>query len=286
MGESVKPSATANEVEYIALNSQEISSSKPAFIILSHWDLDHILGITHLGANVYANNTGKKIWWIAPNLGLLPKKNQTASASRLCAYLVKAKLIWLIGDLVNKKSRNKQSIKVLDNSSNILSIKMWQGAGKNSPNGINNNIGLILNICMNVMGNGVDICNQKLLFTGDCEFRQMKEDVFCDKDQKDCKYDLLVTAHHGSKNAVFNSTLSPNIPENRECKCVKGTAHARAVISYGVNTHSHPNAEHIAILKRNGFSVYSTPGCQHISFSISENRRLEISTDKETDINR
>lgn len=47
VGESVIPSAILNEQEYIDINSREISQLKPEYIVISHWDLDHILGIQH-----------------------------------------------------------------------------------------------------------------------------------------------------------------------------------------------------------------------------------------------
>lgn len=280
VGESIKPSVTADEVNYINLNAHDFSSTDklPSFIILSHWDLDHILGVSHLSSTIYSNDSNnKRTLWIAPNLALLPKRLQSASAIRLCCYLVKVKLILLAGDANNKSNKNKKSICIIDEKTDLVCLKLWQGEGKNSPNRLNNNIGLFL--CISITGLKGKRVNptQRILFAGDCEYRQMHEEIFLDNLKNEVKYDFIVTSHHGSKNAVFNYKLSRNKSENKECQCVQGALHSRAVISFGVNGYGHPDAEHLFALKRNGFTVVFTPGCQYIEFSVSGNKRLKLS---------
>ena len=190
---------------------------------------------------------------------------------------MKTKLILLAGDTNNKSNKNKKSICIIDEKTDLACLKLWQGEGKNSPNRLNNNIGLFLYISITGLKGKRANLTQRILFAGDCEYRQMHEEIFLDDLKNEVEYDFIVTSHHGSKNAVFNYKLSQNKSENRKYKCVQGALHSRAVISFGDNGYGHPDAEHIFALKRNRFMVFFTPGCQYIEFSVSKNERLKIS---------
>ena len=260
VGEALMPSKEADEFYYIGVTNNSISSIEPNFVLLSHWDSDHILGVHALADCAFRlnNDNGHQTFWITPDLNLLNKCQRSASAARLCAYLVQTGIIYMCNQLGER----------INNSCNDC-VELFQGRGSNTKNQRTNNIGLILKIKTRSTI-GKNTMEQSLLLTGDCEYCQMHNEVLGEN-----KYDLIVTPHHGSKYAV----LVDSKDEIGYC-CVNASSHGRAIISYGKNKHGHPEAAHIAALKRSGFTYYMTPGCERIDFSASTTNRLEIKTIK------
>ena len=264
IGESMAPKDAAEERFYIERNSKKINKVDPSIILLSHWDLDHILGVHSLSEKVFIDIDKQKetTYWIAPNLKMLSKEKISASSARLCAYLVKNKVILMFGNGASESlDETKELVSVLE--SKDKKIKLYQGTGRDTANGIRNNIGLILSIEVDTTNNKSQKMTQRLLFAGDCEYAQMHSEIFREK------YDFLVTAHHGSKYAVLNESSDMNC-------CVDAQGHARAIISTGVNRYHHPETEHINALIANGFEINFTIGYQWIEFDISDKRPLEI----------
>lgn len=256
IGESMLPRDCAEEPFYIEYNSKKFAEKEPSMIILSHWDMDHILRV-HLLKDEYFKNSVQeenKIYWIAPNLRMLYAGKTSASAARLCAYLVKTNSILMFGD-------DTAGSLVLE--SNDKKVKLYQGAGGNSANGIRNNIGLILMIKFATQNNDKKDLEQKFLFSGDCEYSQMNYEIFQNN------YDFIVTSHHGSKYAILNE-------EGTGYCLVNAQGHGRAIISYGVNDNGHPHIEHLNALTECGFKRYFTVGYQWINFKISNIKSLCI----------
>lgn len=260
VGEALTPSKESDELYYIDVTNNCISSIEPNFVILSHWDADHILGAHALADCAFrlTNDNGHQTFWITPDLNLLNKRQISVSAARLCAYLVQTGIIYMSNQLGER----------INNSCNDFT-ELFQGKGDNTKNKRTNNIGLILKIKIQSMIDK-NPTEQLLLFTGDCEYSQMHNEILGEN-----KYDLVVTSHHGSKNAVLVHTKD----EIGYC-CVNASSHGRAIISWGQNRHSHPESAHITAIKRSGFTYYMTPGCERIEFSASTTNRLEIKTIK------
>ena len=276
IGESINPSNFTNENNFIHENYLYIQKERPEFIILSHWHMDHFLGIAR--CELWKSKGGIP-FWIAPNLNIIAKSSQSRAAMLLCAFLIKQERILLFD---NNRRGNNNYIPALESSMNNSRFSLWQGGGNKSPNGIVNNVGLILKISLNLNNNDNFNRNgpQNLLFTGDCEYMQMPEGIFKEYGQT-VGYDLVVTPHHGSKYAVCNYKAN-----NRTYKgslysfsrCVESNIKGRAIISVGVNNYKHPSVEHIAMLREHGFSVYNTIRCLRIDFSIKNDSRLHIKT--------
>lgn len=204
----------------------EIRGIQPQLIILSHWDIDHIIGIAEIDNDKIYEDT----IWIAPNPLLLGDEKTSFSAARLCLYLLRKNRISLLHQGKNANPLNADETtssggKVTKYCQN--NFELFQGNGKDDSNGRRNNIGLILRIRLK------DSLNYNALFAGDCSFEQMPEEL------KDGCYAFLLTAHHGSKNALPNDVYSDG--------------NGLAVISYGKNSHGHPDKEHTNALKKNRF---------------------------------
>ena len=181
--ESNAVQASLNEISKLLING----------IILSHWDLDHILGIA------YAHKTAKDCTWIAPDFRKLYDFNKyPLSVLRLCNFLIRNGNGNGCLCLVDTSQSNKQFYVSRDNK-----ISIWLGKPKSS-NGINraNNGGLLLRI-ENV---------KSILLTGDCENNIHPINSFLNG------LDYIVIPHHGSI---------------MSCPKAKGKGDAIAYVSYG-----------------------------------------------------
>ena len=262
VGESKNPQGQLGENYYIQKNENQIANLKPDYIMLSHWDLDHILGVYKFNDKP-AFSFYESPKWIVPDIAKIGK-NVSLSAKRLCAYLFK------VGDIIFIDSPNDCFCTVGSNNNEGM-LRFWQGDCKATLGSLANNIGLIIEaqVFVNEISEtrettyGAEIRPgyQKLLFTGDCSYWHVNPVVFLEK------YDFIVTAHHGAASAVEYDLmfLAPDAEKG-----------ARAVISTGCNSDKHPHIEHLTELKYRGFDVYYTTGCQYIEFNISNKKRLKM----------
>ena len=251
VGESKFPRDKLGENKYIRENEDEIITLKPQYIIISHWDIDHILGVYKF------NDSGDYSFyrdsrWIAPDITVLGTE-VSLSAKRLCAYLFHENSLTLINN------PNGCFCTIGDGESSF--IKLWQGDCEKNPGSKANNIGLIIEVKIHTKENNKEKF-QKLLFSGDCSYWHMNNTIFNEK------YDFLVTAHHGAESAVRKDFAfkAPN--------AAKG---GRAVICVGCNNDGHPHIEHLTELKYRGFDVYYISACRYIDFSVSRDEKLKIS---------
>lgn len=160
--ESKAVQASLNEISNILING----------IVLSHWDLDHILGIA------YTHNSAKNCTWIAPDFRKLYDPNKyPLSVLRLCNFLIRNGKGCLC--LVDTSQNNKQFYVSKDDK-----ISIWLGEPK-SLNGINraNNGGLLLKV----------VNTKSILLTGDCENSIHPINSYSSG------LDYIVIPHHGSQ---------------------------------------------------------------------------------------
>lgn len=163
----------------------ELEHHFPDIIILSHWDTDHILGLSLWDDNVYTKR------WIIPDLHSLwfkidntieRKANRVSSyAFRIFLELIKPehKNVHIINEeLIQTRILNKE-----DN--NFCGIEIWTGQRKSS-NGITraNNFGLIMVVKSSA---------HRTILCGDCDYEIIPEQL------KNSNYDYVIVSHHGSK---------------------------------------------------------------------------------------
>jgi hypothetical protein len=154
---------------YIDKACKEIASQKADVVILSHWDLDHILGITldnpHFNSCIF----------IAPRFKDI--KSRWISAIRMCAVLITKGADFC---LINNEFANS----LVYETSN-KQITLWKGeiVAKNNINA-KNNYGLILKL----QG------KENMLLPGDCDYDVMNlnPNIF------EVSYSYIVVPHHGS----------------------------------------------------------------------------------------
>lgn len=219
----------------------------PNCVILSHWDLDHILGIAKMTDKIFEAH------WIVPDI--TEKNGFSDSAKRLICFLAwysKTKLISI------RSVKNDMNNTIIF-SNNIF--ELGKGTGKtyssekspylcNSINSLNfqNNFGLVLKV------KGKE---EHIIFAGDCEYEAFPDNFMTEYP------DYLVAPHHGSK-MIFNIEI-----DNSKGKL--------AFISSGKNDYkckhsiycnSHPHSCHIQFLKGLGYSVYETALTSYYNFKL------------------
>lgn len=155
----------------IRRSKDAIKKMKPHITIISHWDLDHIIGV------VFAKQWIFRHPWIAPNLNVLPEGQVSIGALRVAKYLELYNQLFL----VDNKDRNK----LIYSTSNF---KVWCGKGKVKGKSLTetNNAGLIIEI------KNKDVLT---LLTGDCEYLALADGLNFSKK----RYNHLVIPHHCSK---------------------------------------------------------------------------------------
>lgn len=236
----------------IELNAKEIKKAKkqikkinPQMVILSHWDLDHILGITNASDSIY------DAMWIVPDLwklrisnrkGKIDNKLISDSAKRLLKYLDwknREKLI-IIDDELSKTC-------IYENPTGTMSI--WSGE-RCTISGINENNKRYNITKANNFGLMIFLKNDyTALLPGDCEYSVMNNYLL----KKEINF--LVVPHHCSKMS------KPKI----KGACGK----KKAVLSYGIhNIHHHPDNLHMKQISEIGYEIIPTIGKVHIHLDL------------------
>ncbi|MDM8201941.1 hypothetical protein [Allofournierella massiliensis] len=91
---------------------------KPNCVILSHWDLDHIIGCAYSQGNVF------DVPWIAPHLVASKSEKASTNSIRLAHYLASTKKLHLVD-----RTQPEQLIATIRAKKNVK-IKLWLGKGK------------------------------------------------------------------------------------------------------------------------------------------------------------
>ena len=206
------------DIEAIKLRAASLSQIKPDIMILSHWDLDHLLGVYLVEEKSYADI------WIAPDY---EEREINESIKRLTKYLYLNGKLSLIGDYFKGK--------IVYNSENLQIYKgKIKEKGYSAKNQIANNHGLILLLKNR---HGVDI------LPGDCEYDMWPDAIFSEI----CGKINLVVPHHcgGMETTKMEDICKKTNPGN-------------AIISVGDNTYEHPNPEHECALCTMGYRIVET----------------------------
>lgn len=212
----------------------------PNLIILSHWDLDHILGIPYANTAIWDSD------WIVPDLwglqrytykknGKIVYKYLSDSAKRLLKFIT-----WKYPDkiMIIDEEWKKQCI-YSDSDGNF---NLWCGERVTSKGYNAKNMKYCIT-CANNFGLIISLRGEKntALLTGDCDYKIMPNDIW------KSNYEYLIVPHHGSKMSEVLAKASSD--------------DSIAVLSYGImNTYGHPNNQHITELDKNGYMVSSTVG--------------------------
>lgn len=235
---------TGGKGSYIRENWKALREVKPQYIVLSHWDIDHIAGIGEIDDDKHT--VYDDIKWIAPNIFQLTFSKISISAFRLCAYLLYKGNISLI-----------QSNICINNALNYpfkhkgIIVRMFTGNGEQGNSTKNNNIGLCMELLYSHKENGK---MQGVLMPGDCEYSKIRKMI-----HQECEYGFLIASHHGSNNS-------------QDCNDIHASNNGVAVICTGINTYGHPGRSHFQNLITSGFEIHTVYGWHGISFEIEKGK--------------
>lgn len=204
----------------ITRNYRYINQTKPHIVFLTHWDIDHLFGISLVDGTKFPDI------WIAPSV--VETKRHQWFLCRLLAYLHRNRYtLIMIGE-------NFNGDEVWDNGFLTIYKGKTGMKGRKSDNRKYNDQGLILTI------------KNDIIFPGDCAYVAWPQKLKIPKHE----YSVLMAAHHGGE---------AGIPQNlSECNNFSTTKHNKiAVFSYGIhNKHKHPYSEHVQYLERLGYEPY------------------------------
>ncbi len=158
----------------IKRSQQAIRHFKPHGIILSHWDMDHLIGV------MFSNDSIYDVDWIAPDPNILPDCQFSVNAARIAKYLESKNIL----NLVDSCERNNRIYKGTN-----ISIWCGQGNVKGKRLTETNNASLIIEF-------------DTALLPGDCEYLAFPMAM-----KKSLKK-LMVVPHHCS--AMDSSTVITN----------------------------------------------------------------------------
>lgn len=241
-------------------NIKSFKKSRFDAVILSHWDIDHILAIGDYNPqSLYSKNR----LWIAPDINILPVAKITASALRLACYI----------------SQNCNTFLFNDPGTNIKihvpyeNFQIWQGKAHTSGTATHqNNIGLMVNIfgkgeyyveqgikhtsVTKTFLNNISNSNIDLLMCGDCVYDNWPDIL------KAQEHNILWVPHHGTNKAI---------PQDYE---LKTTDNGIAIISADDSKYKtpFPGKDHISTLVDKGYShIFVTKQSGNVYFNIIYN---------------
>ncbi len=224
-----------------------IKKINPDCVILSHWDLDHILGIAKMTDKIFES------YWIVPDI--VVEKGFSDSAKRLICFLA-----WYNKtNLISVCSKDDDMNNTIIFSNNVFDLGKGTGktySSKTSPylcdkiNSLNfqNNFGLVLK----VKGR-----KKHTIFAGDCEYKAFPKNFMTQYP------DYLVAPHHGSK---MDFNIGINNSKGKLAFISSGKNDYKCKHSKACN--SHPHICHIRFLEELGYRVYKTALTSYYTFKL------------------
>ncbi len=161
-----------------------LSLMTPKYVILSHWDADHFMGV------VKANDSIYDAQWFAPEIA-----NKSANARRLAKYLQYRKRI-----MISERKGNERKIM------EISDFGLFMGQNRNIDSTPENCGG----IALTYKKNGV-----KSIFCGDVPYRAIENELW----GKSRIYDYMIVSHHASDRVKVSGIVEKNPDESYGIIC-------------------------------------------------------------------
>lgn len=216
---------------------QEIVKNKPSFFILSHWDLDHILGISVADEDYFT------VDWFAPDC-----HDACIEAKRLAKYLDATNHLFR----VKRKDRSKKGRLIgepikIKNSKNktIGQYKLYMGEKNGCDSSYSNCEGIVIEYSDFKRGE-----EKVVLMMGDVNYASFDKARANAGEPKiaDSQIDYLIVPHHGSQHTAYTSLIN-----NKDIH--KGKL--AVICCTNDKTINRPNKDHLKKLKKR-FKVVTT----------------------------
>lgn len=226
-------SLSSYQKEIVRRNYNAISRCIPHCVFLTHWDLDHILGICLFNRDELPDI------WIAPDVS--ENERTEKFLCRLITYLHRRNNLIMIGALCNGQQ-------VWSNEFFTIYKGNTGQRGRTKKNKKNNDQGLLL-----VLRTADE---EKIIFPGDCGYTAWPSTLL----PLDCT--ILIVPHHGGEAGNLSEISEPS----------SGCRNGIAIFSYGENNiYGHPDSSHVQCLERIGYQRVNLMDYSSIEINI-ENR--------------
>ena len=231
-----RPQKITNGVTYNYSNTmRQIVKNNPSFYILSHWDMDHIAGISAAGKTFFDKD------WFAPDC-----YDACMDAKRLAIYLdLKNHLYLADRHRGNSNSSGRligRAIEIKDDTSKILATyKLYMGEKASCDKSRPNCEGIVIEY-------NIYLKEKVVLMMGDVNYTSFNKARKNEKLIADSKIDYLIVPHHGSQHTDYKELTSGK-------SLLKGEL---AIICCTNDTScNRPNPDHLNELKKR-FKVVTT----------------------------
>lgn len=238
-----RPMKITNGVTYNYSNTmRQIVKNNPSFYILSHWDMDHIAGISAAGKSFFDKD------WFAPDC-----YDACTDAKRLAIYLDLKNNLYL----VNRHCRNSNSsgrligrpIEIKDGTSKILATyKLYMGEKAGCDKSRTNCEGIVIEY--KSYSKKKNQRKKVVIMMGDVNYTSFNKARNNNQEPlvADSQIDYLIAPHHGSQHTDYKELTSGKSLLNGEL----------AIICCTNDTHcNRPNPDHLNELKKR-FKVITT----------------------------
>lgn len=209
---------------------------QPSCVVLSHWDLDHIIGCAYACQDIFSKK------WVAPYLVSSRDKKATPNSIRLAHYLKALGNLYL----VDRDQKNKLIATI--HCANGTEIKVWLGSGTSRMISVKNIEGLTLEI----VDKTKNIKGSHILLAGDVPYKCMNNSL-------GEPIDFMHVPHHCSK-MELNRLMS--LPGKGKCAIISTNRNKSGVVNGDVghrteleckfknviNTIDHPSGDDTANL--------------------------------------
>lgn len=190
---------------------------KPSCVILSHWDMDHIIGCAYAEKNIFAKK------WIAPSLTSNRDSKASVNSMRLAAYFQILDNLCLVDRDIPRKTPLIAKI----SCKNKIYMNLWLGNGTDGRITIKNREGLMIEII------DENNFNPHVLLPGDVPYNCMPNSLLTKT------IDFMHVPHHCSK---MNLAKLNNSSNQGECAIVSTNRKVNGQLNYD-------NCHHKALLK-------------------------------------
>ena len=195
-----RPQKITNGVTYNYSNTmRQIVKNNPSFYILSHWDMDHIAGISAAGKTFFDKD------WFAPDC-----YDACTDAKRLAIYLdLKNHLYLADRHRGNSNSSGRligRAIEIKDDTSKILATyKLYMGEKASCDKSRPNCEGIVIEY-------NIYLKEKVVLMMGDVNYTSFNKARKNEKLIADSKIDYLIVPHHGSQHTDYKKLTSCKPP--------------------------------------------------------------------------
>ncbi|WP_414733911.1 hypothetical protein [Acetobacterium carbinolicum] len=222
---------------------QKIVVNDPSFVILSHWDMDHIAGSYVARKNIFEKN------WFAPDC-----YDAGTNALRLAKYLQMKGNLYLANRPPRKSNAHGRLIGKIA-IQKLAIYKLYMGKKTTCDSSHSNCEGIVIEYYDKIK-------NIRVLMMGDVNYDSFNKARSTEPSFADTQIDYLIVPHHGSEHTNYQQITDPNKPVKMGSKAI--------ICCTDDPNINRPNSGHrMKLEKRFGKNVITTEEAKNKAVSIT-----------------